>query len=76
MRHDPKTMPDGSGETWLAIHEVYYDENLASSGGPKKIVVDYTEKPVTVEGETIEEVRQVLLQMLEALDAPILDYKP
>lgn len=35
MRHDPRTMPDGSGETWLAIHEVYYDENLTSIGGYK-----------------------------------------
>jgi hypothetical protein len=68
-------MPDGSGETWLAIHEVYYDENLTSIGGPTRTVVGYTEKPITVEGETIEEVRQILLQMLEALDAPILEYQ-
>lgn len=53
------------GDDFLQIHEVYYDEKNKKS---------WTVNGVTVAGESIEELRDVLNKMLEALDKEILDY--
>jgi hypothetical protein len=75
MSHDPKSIPDGEGEIWLAIHEVYYRDKFVKDIDVTSNEVGYTEKPITVEGATIEEIRQTLMHMLEALNKPILEFK-
>lgn len=50
-------------EIIYAIHEVYSNP------------YGYTEKPEPIEGESIEDLRNILTQMLEALDKPVLNYK-
>lgn len=52
------------GETTFAIHEVFYTE-----GGE---VTTWTERPVGVVGDNIEELRRVLSDMLASLDKPVL----
>jgi hypothetical protein len=54
------------GETWLGIHEVFYD--LPDESGPA-----WTNDPIEVVGETIEELRDTLNHMLACLDKPIID---
>ena len=54
------------GDDFLQIHEVYYD---------KKNKKSWTVNGVTVAGESIEELRDILNNMLEALDKEILDYE-
>jgi hypothetical protein len=53
------------GDDYLQIHEVFYDENNEKS---------WTINGVTVAGESIEELKDTLNKMLEALDKEILDY--
>ena len=53
-------------ETWLGIHEVFYD----AKGIPHMVTVD----PVEVCGETLEELEETLNWMLKALGQPILEY--
>ena len=53
-----------NGEIFLNIHEVYYDKNGIPNG--------YTENPVTVSGEVVEDLKWVLNKMIECLDKPIL----
>jgi len=53
------------GDDFLQIHEEYYDKKKKKS---------WTVNGVTVAGESIEELRDVLNKMLEALDKEILDY--
>lgn len=48
----------------LGIHEVFYDVEGETL---------WTDDPVSVEGESIDELRQTLGRMLRALDHPILD---
>lgn len=51
---------------WFGIHEVFYglaDESDAS----------WTEEPISVEGESMDELRETLERMLRALDKPIID---
>ena len=55
----------GVDEEWYAIHEVYYNEDGMLAG--------YAERPATVGGESVEELRTVLEQMLRALDETIID---
>lgn len=52
---------------FLAIHEVYYKAGLPSG---------WTAHGARVGGDTVEELRTVLQQMLRALDAPVLAYVP
>jgi len=52
---------------YLTIHEAYYLE------GDPQIPTSFTAKPVTVGGESVEDLRWVLEQMLKALDQPILE---
>lgn len=55
-----------SGGEYFAVHEVYYDERGA--------IHRWTSVPVPVDGDTVEECRQVLDQMRAAFDRPILDF--
>lgn len=52
------------GRYSFGIHEVFYhnDDSIHS----------YTREPVDVSAETLEELREVLEQMLSALDKPVL----
>jgi hypothetical protein len=61
MRHKKE------GKTWLAIHEVYYNDE----GEPHS----WTEEPVSLAGECIEDLREELKQILRCLDKPTLEYK-
>lgn len=57
---------DESGADWFAVHEVHYD----AEGEP----LGMTEKPVTVEGETPEDIIGDLELMLkDARDRPVFD---
>jgi len=52
-------------ETWLGIHEVFYGEADESDAG-------WTENPVDVVGETIEDLRVTLERMIACLDKPVI----
>jgi hypothetical protein len=52
------------GEVYFQIHEVHYDEQ----GVPNM----YTEKPVSVGGESIESIEWTLGHMKQAIEKPIL----
>lgn len=54
-----------SGEVFFGIHEVFTD----SEG------ISCTVDPVEVAGESIEELRQTLTWMFNALAKPVLDYE-
>ena len=49
---------------WFGIHEVFY----GLDGGTA-----WTNEPVAVDGESVEELRETLERMLRALDTPIID---
>jgi hypothetical protein len=49
---------------YLAIHEVYYD----ADGKPKMM----TEAPISIAGETLEELGETLDRMKRALEEPVL----
>jgi len=51
------------GEEWLGIHEAFYDID----GGTV-----WTESPVGVIGESIDELRETLERMLASLDKSVL----
>lgn len=53
-------------EDWFTIHEVYYKDNMDIEG--------YTDA-IPVGGNSIEELRWTLEQMIKSLDKPILDYE-
>ena len=54
-------------DDFYQIHEVFYDK--------EGNVESYTKNGVTVGGKDIGEVKWVLLEMLAALDKPVLDYE-
>lgn len=54
------------GETWFAVHEVYYE-----GGKPTNCTVD----PVYPDGETLDELRQAIRCYARACDLPALDYE-
>jgi hypothetical protein len=54
------------GETWYGIHEVYYDEDGKTEG--------WTMDPVNPQGETLDELKEELVSMVEATLEPVLDY--
>lgn len=60
---------------WLAIHEVHYESLEVDDLKVTSADVGYTERPMTMTGETIEELRFMLNRMLGALEKPILEYK-
>ena len=55
---------DGA-EVCYGIHEAYYDDNGE--------VVTWTVRPVPVAGNSIQDLRKTLEQMLECLDKEIID---
>jgi len=55
------------GDEWLAIHEVYYDDD-----GSSELT---TQDPSDIVGETVESLRDTLEYMLESLDKSILNYE-
>lgn len=58
----------GADKEWYCgIHEVYYDEDKPSG---------HTVREAGVSGESIDELRDILKKMGEALDKPILEFKP
>ena len=50
---------------YYAIHEVYYDDDGQPDGS--------TVEPVFVSGESVEDIRQMLAQMLRDVDRPALE---
>ena len=64
--HRLMKMKDGEDD-FYQIHEVFYDK--------EGNVESYTKNGVTVGGKNIGEVKWVLLEMLAALDKPVLDYE-
>ena len=54
-------------EPFYGIHEVYYDGTTPSG---------HTVKEARVGGESLDEIRDILKMMGEALNKPILDFKP
>jgi len=64
--HRLMKMKDGEDD-FYQIHEVFYDK--------EGNVESYTKNGVTVGGKDIGEVKWVLLEMLAALEKPVLDYE-
>lgn len=62
MRHS-----GAQGQVWLAIHECYYDDQGE--------VISWTEDPVMLSGESVEEMRNDLIRMEQALDYPVIEVK-
>jgi len=58
--------PDDKG-IWLAIHEVFYDDDGEVDG--------WTKDAVTVGGNSKEELLKVLENMTAAAEKPVLDYE-
>jgi hypothetical protein len=54
--------PDGS--EWYSIREVFYNDD--------DTIYAYTQKPVDIGGDTIEDIREYLNWCLNCLDTPIL----
>jgi len=51
-------------EVYLLLHEVYYDK--------KKIPHSYTANPINIGGEDLQEIRETINKIEEALKKPIL----
>lgn len=58
----------GEPVEWFGIHEVFYDHAQGESN-PK---LGWTEEPISVEGESVEELRETLVRMILALDKPVI----
>ena len=54
------------GEVFYGVHEVYYDENGDIEG--------WSEESVTPVGESKDELKKTLTDLVKALDEEILDY--
>jgi len=52
------------GETWYAVHEVFYNVQGADL---------WTENPVRVIGETTDDIYSTLARMMKALSRPVLE---
>lgn len=74
MRHKHTFAESDETEVSLAIHEVYYKDKSVDDCKVSADDVGYTESPVAVVGESIEELRDTLQRMLKALDKPVLEY--
>lgn len=66
LAHPPHPIQKEDLAIYLEIHEVYYEDD-GTPGGP-------TANPVSVGGETVEEVGKVLEMMKAALEKPVLWY--
>jgi hypothetical protein len=74
MRHAPDPSR-GQRELWYAIHEVYYRDDSVDDRAVDVSETNYTQDPVTVQSEDLDDLRWMLGKMLEALDKPVLDYE-
>jgi len=65
-----KTGISRCGETWdsFGIHEVYYDEGKDE---PRLVTTD----PVAVEGDDVDDLREVYRMMKVAFNQPVLNYE-
>lgn len=64
IRHvESRTHMDDS--IYYAIHEVYYDENGKVNG--------WTEEPIRIMEESLEDLKVTLQRLLESFDNPVLD---
>lgn len=63
IRHTNKNDPD---HTYLAIHEVFYTNNIPDS---------VTQDPIEIIGDDLIEMKETLNMMLACLDHPILNYE-
>lgn len=59
-------LKDDPGLTYLAIHEVYYTDNIPDS---------ITDEPIKIIGDDIEDIKQELKMILKCLEHPILDFE-
>lgn len=75
MRHAAETMKNPEKFEWFSIHEVYYNDDSPKDQAVTSDKFGCTENPVTVEGSSVQELRETLLRMLDALDKPILEYE-
>lgn len=75
MQHTQVDKESGRVSQWLAIHEVYYEGLEVNDLEVTSSEVGYTENPVTMTAESVEELRFMLKRMLGALEKPILEYK-
>lgn len=75
MRHVEKDNQSGMESEWLAIHEVYYQSKSINDLEVTSADVGFTENPVKMTGESVEELRDMLTKMLKALEKPILEYR-
>lgn len=75
MRHAKVDLEPGSASEWLAIHEVHYESANVNDIEVTSADVGYTDKPVIMTAESVEDFRFMLTKMLEALEKPILEYK-
>jgi hypothetical protein len=57
-----QTLPNG--ELWYGIHEVFYNADGS--------IYAYTEKPVGVSGDNVDELREYIEWTLKGLDKPVL----
>jgi hypothetical protein len=75
-----RTYPNG--ETYLEIHECFYEKGEPVDGKPWGIgerprlgkLSDLTDR-IVPGGEDIEDLRWLLTKMLECLDKPVIDYE-
>ena len=49
-----------AGEVWYSVHEVFYNENGGING--------YTEEPITILGETVEDVKTQLEMIMTDIE--------
>ena len=62
-----------NGVTWCSVHEVFYNENGGING--------YTDKPITIVGETVEDVKSQLemiakdIEKHEVIDASTVKFE-
>lgn len=73
MRHTEKNPATGETVSRLAIHEAHYRNDDVDDHVVPVHEVGYTENPVSVTGETIDELKATLQLMLAALEKPVLD---
>lgn len=62
IRHIPE-----KGEAYLAVHEVFYDDDGEPDG--------CTENPIQIIGEDLEAIQFQSMKIAESVDKPILDYQ-
>jgi len=60
-------MGDGAVEPMLGVHEAYYGED--------GVVHSITEEPITIVGESVDVLQDVIDMIQAALDEEVLDYE-